>query len=432
MTELSNLLTKKYIKWTIGSRYIFLENISKEKFQQVYEIIAAAIDVVNQQAFFIAPPADGFSRFQGIRMLASKLLQNEEDEQLKNEFERQMSNLPLSGKQIGLRDEDSIIQAVVRRISRESHHSSLIIDSLARIFLQKIKRLSKTTKKTTLICIDGLEYWDRPSLRVLHRINLLNEDTSVIWAVRISDHYPSFDDNAFKEKIIQSHKIFIEKYEAIQINKLKLDLKEYLPKKNRILLNKEKTTLHEIASELAYQNFERVYLLAHNMIHQDHTNEEISQVYRLVALADASKGDYQEANIYLEKALSKSTSSLWRAHIRYLQGLLYTKRYYDLKGALAYYQKGLDYLKLSEEKSQIEIALERAWLYNGNALIHALEAKKMDPQKASDEIKKSFDLEIKAYALAQLGKDARFSYLRHNLLANITFLFEIKKAILKL
>lgn len=326
---------------------------------------------------------------------------------------------------------DSIILAVVRRISRESHHSALLIDSAARFTLELLERHILPKYSTITFLLPDFDNWDRPSLRILNRINKLSMKNNINWVAFTTyiDNVQNKGNNELIQKFIDSRILFLEYFKSVQGYAKLINLPIEKAERGSLLdLGDKNTTIniHEVGEDLAFQNYERVYLVLKNVLENLKDKEVQSQVYRLIALADASRGDFQGAYSFLSKAYTVTNQATLRAHLKYLQGLICTKRYYDLDRAGEHYNEGLECLQRGKlGKSNKAFLLEKAWLLNGQALIHALRAKSLSGKKVQEEIKKSFSLEIEAYKIAKIGKGPNFSYLRHNLLANITFLLEI-------
>ena len=185
--------------------------------------------------------------------------------------------------------------------------------------------------------------------------------------------------------------------------------------------------MKDAAEELAFQNYERVYVILEPLFRNSKIDKELqAQVYRLVALTDASRGDYAQAYRLLSIAYGMTKLATYKAHIKYLQGLIQTKRYYDLKAAEKDYETGLRCLGKKSNRDRQSL-LENAWLLNGQALVRSLRAKNLSKKDASKELEKALTLEIQAFNIAKGKVGADFAYLRYNLLANITFLLEITK-----
>lgn len=332
---------------------------------------------------------------------------------------------------------ESIVSAVVRRISRESHHYALFIDKAARFMIELVNELSSSKYLQMYIVLNDFNNWDRPSLRIVNRFNVLNESYPVTWIAldnEIEDNL--FTNNPMLYKRLQYvRRQFFSQFLRIQpkvtdglynpqgqanvvvkypIKKLSLE-KKFL-----------RDSMRNAAEELAFQNYERVYVILEPLFRNLIDNELQAQVYRLVALTDASRGDYSLAYKLLSKAYRTTKLETYKAHIKYLQGLIHTKRYYDLKAAGQDYEMGMNHLGKATHKNH-QFLLEKAWLLNGQALVHSLRAKSLSKKAASRELEKGLSLEIQAFNIAKGKRGPDFAYLRYNLLANITFLLEITK-----
>lgn len=420
------------------TRFLFIEGGSNPRKVNINNFISSVTSSTKNNFIINIPLANKrFQRFQGFKkiielLLNSKLQYNISIRQKYREYLIQIAPEIYSKNNVTISNlADSIILAVVRRISRESHHSALLIDNSARFVLELLKNQFSSKYSSITFVIPNLDRWDRPSLRIINRINRLNNKININWIAFTSykEQLKARIDTVFAKRIISSRLIFLKHFKDIQPNSKVIDFVSRKNAKSNYLLDLTKENvninLNEVAEDLAFQNYERVYLALSNTLEGSIDKELQSKVYRLVALADASRGDFKEAYKLLSKAYSLTSSATFKAHLKYLQGLICTKRYYDLNAAKKEYSQGLRCLKLIQPDQTV--LLEKAWLLNGQALIHALRAKSLVGNRAEKEIQKSFDLEIKAYKIAKRYKGSNFSYLRHNLLANITFLLEINQ-----
>lgn len=326
---------------------------------------------------------------------------------------------------------NSIIFAVVRRVSRESHHSAISIDRLARFFLEA-HRECLSLRAPRVYVVGDLESWDRPSLRCLHRLTELStpEDTFefVVSTLPLSVAEEPGDD--LQARVTWARSRFLSRlFSAPYARFLRPPSSQpaQVQWTQPAVTGSSHALFLEVGSALSYQNYERVYLLCAELYARAASEEDEAQATRLVGLAHAQLGDLPAAEKALADAARLTASPTFQAHLEYLLGLLSTKRHYDLDAALAHYDRGLDALE-RDGADPSEVAVERAWLWNGQALAHTLRAKQLGPSDERDELlRTSLQLELRAYDLVKDLRTPAGSYLRHNLLANITFLLEISK-----
>lgn len=385
-----------------------------------------------------------FYRFHSLEKLCYSLLKSISKEKrllIVRKYEKHIGSiLPgLFGKKRARNSSvgESIVSAVVRRISRESHHYALFIDKAARFMIELVNELSNSKYLQLYIVLNDFNNWDRPSLRIVNRFNVLNESYPVTWIALDNEikHNLFANNPTFYKRLQFIRKQFLSQFLRIQPRVTK-DLynpqgqvnavRKYPIKKLSLEKKFLRDSMRNAAEELAFQNYERVYVILEPLFGNLIDKELQAQVYRLIALTDASRGDYNLAYELLSKAYKASKLETYKAHIKYLQGLIQTKRYYDLKAAGQDYEIGMSRLEKVTHRNH-QFLLEKAWLLNGQALVHSLIAKNLSKKTASRELEKALSLEIQAFNMAKGKRGSDFAYLRYNLLANITFLLEITK-----
>ncbi len=328
----------------------------------------------------------------------------------------------------GVRDlATSIVFAVVRRISRESHHSAIHVDRLARLLLEAHRQCPSLRRARALI-ISDLELWDRPSIRCLVRAAALSTaiDRLVVAALAA---VPALEpDDGPVARVAWCRRRFLERL-AEEDGIIALPPQD--ASRGGIVVapveegGSDEELFVETGSALGFQNYERVYLLCRELLARAADDEARAQAHRLVGIAHAQLGDLVAAATELDSARALTSSPTFAAHLDYLQGLICTKRHYDLAHAMAYYKRGLAALEHTDAGSE-ESDVERSWLLNGRALVLTLEAKQTTSvAQQAERRRESLSLELQAYELVKHRKGPAASYLRHNLLANMTFLLEI-------
>jgi tetratricopeptide (TPR) repeat protein len=185
--------------------------------------------------------------------------------------------------------------------------------------------------------------------------------------------------------------------------------------------------LPSIGEALAYQNYERVYQLAYQALATMRDPEQEAQTRRLVGIAHAQLEDFAGAEREISRAAGLTADPAFGAHLQYLIGLIATKRVYDMDLALLHYQRGIEVLGPGPDDTA-ERSVERSWLLNGQALVMTLKAKQASSgEERKGLFEKAFALEFEAFDGVKNLTGAAPSYLRHNLLANLTFLLEVSR-----
>ena len=329
---------------------------------------------------------------------------------------------------------ESIVFAITRRLSRESHHAAMRIDGLAGAILEASRRCPTLRSGAAFIVAD-LDRWDRPSLRCVHRLVQLSRESDRVLVAAFTtfggrpDH-ASPEQTDVPARIAWARNRFLQRLEqrgscrgiAVGPDEPMAHGWEGTP-----LPRSERDVLIEVGLALSYQYYERVYLACGALLERSTDPDTLAQAHRLLGVASAQLQDFETATGDLGRALELSTRPAFRAHVRYLLGLLATKRINDLGLALERYANGLGELDAIDGDTA-EKRVERAWLMNGQALVLTLQAKaEASPELRESMLRDSLRMELEGYELVRNQKDPAATYLRHNLLANITFLLEIKR-----
>jgi tetratricopeptide (TPR) repeat protein len=315
----------------------------------------------------------------------------------------------------------SIVFAVIRRISRESHHSALLIDRLARLILAA---MDSAPLRDEPLVLHGFDLWDRPSLRTLCRVQALRRhERFPVVCVLGALPAPTSGSDSLATRLVNTRASFFRVVEE-RLHPTREGWAGTWSWNGRLERPARGRGAFELANELSYQNYERVYALASGLLAQEQASadERQTDLWRLVAIADTNVGWIDLALVTLDHAQSLATVPTAPPFLEYLKGLVYAKRLYDLERAEHHFRVGLSLLTAIPQSP--ERRLEQAWLNNGLALTRSLKAKG-ERQRRDALIREAFDLEMSAYRLVATQRGPAFSYLRHNLLANITFLFEI-------
>lgn len=336
---------------------------------------------------------------------------------------------------------ESVTFAITRRISRESHEAAIIIDRVARTLLEVRRRCASYATGLTLV-IPGLERWDRPSLRCLYRAVLLaraDDRFSVLATTGPLREYDSAPPGDPWSRIGPARARFLAQLRStgvvrsIDFPELSVEAEQPTPVEPTSHDDQDdqparfRRVLLSMGNGLVMQNYERVFLLARQALRIAADDEQHAQVRRLIGIADVQLENFAAGTEELGRAAELTTDPAFAAHLHYLRGLIETKRSYDLDGAATHYGQGLAVLDSAQpDQRNAECDLERAWLYNGQALVCALRAKaETHSGKREKLLTEAFNLEFDAFAKVRTVRGAAQAYLRHNLMANITFLLEI-------
>ncbi len=419
-----------------GGRWTFLNGVPEAGQTALAGAMAAALGETGIQVAVLPPVPRGFETFGGGRALLSWLrpVLDREGPELVERARSQLGWLldHESGDGAEIRRvAETIVFAITRRISRESHHSAIEIDALARLLLDALCRCPSLQPGVALI-ISGVEYWDRPSLRVLHRMLRLATPTSKLLIVSTSGTWRTAGEHPgdFQGWVTHARSKFfaaLAAHSAFGVYQAGPGTDEPPQWSLGVAGTQYSDLLVEVGTALGYQNYERVYLLCDALLRLATDDEQRAQAHRLAGVAHAQTGEIAASEKEIKLALEHSSDPPFRAHLEYLFGLLSTKRLYDLDRALGHYRRGeqiLDDWGVACDEERVE----RAWLWNGQALVYTLQAKELTEDADREALyRESFRLELKAYELARGMKTPAASYLRHNLLANITFLLEISR-----
>ncbi|WP_410673698.1 hypothetical protein [Amycolatopsis sp. cmx-4-68] len=316
--------------------------------------------------------------------------------------------------------------AVIRRIGRESHQAALGIDRIARTLLEVRRRCPSLAGGLTIV-IDDAHRWDRPSLRCLHRCVHLADSApavSVLACARpLADAVESEDDFAGLAARAR-HRFFarMATVGAVRVRNLPDPGPGWRPP---VAAGQPVGALLDgMGDALVLQNYEEIYRLAAQLRPADASADELADAFRLVGIADAQLRDFDAAKDRLARAVTLTTSTPFRAHLLSLLGLIETKRSYDLDAAAACYDEGLALLDATAE-DEAAADVERGWLLNGYALVHAIRARQVAEPARGELFAKAFSLEFEAFALVREVRNLEGAYLRQNVIANIVFLLEI-------
>lgn len=299
--------------------------------------------------------------------------------------------------------------AVLRRISRESVYTGRLIDSAARTLLMAIDDIDASD-----ILVESVDQLDRPSLKILFRMALIAVGKTRHWQWRFSADPFCADGSVWSHSRVNlltaMRNVISPAIDFRFRGKISLDLRSF---------ERNSVTAEGLAADLVLQNYDKIFAVMDLGVALPLSAVDEA---RLLALAALNVGDLLAANKILAKAESGCSDPNGSAHIAYLQGLICAKRHYELIESDKHHQRGLKYVTgLNSDAAN----LERAWLLNGLALNDALRWRR-DPEGWSHSYASAFQLVREAFSLVADLSTPHAAYLRFNLIANMSFLVEMK------
>ncbi len=316
---------------------------------------------------------------------------------------------------------ENVGSSVIRRISRESIHLTDAIDDLARLLLDL---LGRDDGRLVLL---GAEHLDRPSARVLYRAYQLASPGATDW-------FWGFGAHVLRE--VGSGELTIERRFRDSRDRLFRVLAERLG----VGAEESLTDLPGLAFEpdgaaeeivtlvsqaLVGQNYDRAYTAAAAGLGTLPAADRCN-VWRMLCIADANMGRIDDAADSIDEAHRAAREDPWLAsQCLYMDGLLETKRRYDLDAAERSYRRALALMDDCDRRDE-RTRVERAWATNGLALVRTLRTKQLDPDERDAELMRIFLDEAKAFQDVHDQFSAPALYLQLNLLANMALLLEVK------
>jgi tetratricopeptide (TPR) repeat protein len=313
---------------------------------------------------------------------------------------------------------DSVAFAIMRRISRESFYTARVIELGARTINDILSRIPDCRR----VHVGDVDRLDRPTLKVLARAALLLEPShGFSWVWQSASDPTELPPVAADDLFVTSRRELLR--QLVNILSPTLERHPGVEPLTRPEARPGKVAALDMASALVIQNYDACFLWSDSLA-GGHGDAALAEAQRLQALAAVNISKYDEALRSLRRAEELSVAPGRRAHLAYLQGLIETKRHYDLSGSDSHYKRGLRALDAGPSGADEDIPLERAWLLNGLALNEAMLWRR-NPRESECHAK-AFAFERDAFALVSDGESPARTYLRFNLLANSAFLLEMR------
>jgi tetratricopeptide (TPR) repeat protein len=307
-----------------------------------------------------------------------------------------------------------------RRISRESHTTALWIDRAARFLAEALPALAAGATPGVFE-LDAFDTWDRLSVRILFRAVILAHSQGAPFSVRgrLAHGITDFLTDLTAQRAVDVCGV-PPRRSAAEI----ATAQGALAAVPRTAPPAE--ALRAIGDALALQSFERADLLIRACLDVAHDPDERADLIRLQAISQAQTGRVRPALDGLRAALDLAERPELRAHLNYLLGLLLTKRSQDSELGRAHYLRGLE-IADAQPRPGDAMTVEKAWLYNGLALVATMDARRTGEEGDAREslLRKAFELEFAAFRMVRgMSGDSAF-YLRYNLSHNLAFLLQI-------
>lgn len=331
--------------------------------------------------------------------------------------------------------------AALRRVSRESAGTALLIDTAGRLVADALEWLGPVavvTPDTTRI--------DRPSLKVLARGCLLAPaDSRVTWiwwqsrdggfSAGVGAAVP---DEMMPDEVVPGEVVPGE-VAAGAFGRLAAGSRDDLLATLRTILrvtpmnaaigtgasgmpaplHVSARTVAGACAWLSTQNYDAGLWWAGGLT--DPTVDD----HRLIALILTNLNLHDQAIDQLQAGHAKARHATLRAHLLYMQALIWSKRKFDLVRSEDCIARAHQALDAASADDPGDVAMERAWLHNGQAM-NALLVARFAGRPVAEAFPLSYDHLTRAFAGVTRGHTPDRTYLRFNLLGNMSNLMEIR------
>lgn len=295
-----------------------------------------------------------------------------------------------------------------RRAARETISLCHEVDKLARVMAEDLR----------LGGAKGIEFHlqtaaiDRPSLRVLARLRSI---APAGVSVRLIAHiHERLDGDPVSSRLVRQTSGCFDEFRNAGTSRWKLQSGS-LARKGSVVRRMERA--------LEDHNYEMLFLYADAGLKRQTASDV--HFLRAKALAEAMCGDITGCRSTLRTARKFAPTRLEEARVDYLEGLVVAKRMPDPRLAEHLLLNARNAFAQSECPAKTR-QLELSWVRNALALVAVLEARSLhglSRQEALDGISQEV-MAILDETIRYNGPE--FVYLHHNLIANLTFLEEIK------
>ncbi|NER50630.1 MAG: tetratricopeptide repeat protein [Symploca sp. SIO1A3] len=316
--------------------------------------------------------------------------------------------------------------AALRRVSRESIDTALIIDKVTR----EINEVLRVIAGGRTIVVPAADRLDRSTLKILARsMLLLQESDPLTWEWRLKSVPEEFSrvDNTHAPQGLwtATRTNFMTKLQALldpQIQTIGSGSVDY----DHEQMKSSHHSLADISAALVLQNYDSCFLWASQHPDIETVSGDSVDLWRAVAIAAVNTGHYRSALEFLERAYLEAPTATLRAHTSYLQGLIVAKRVYSIEESNKLYERGIRELESITHDDPGDPELEEAWILNGFALNNLLSVR-LKGHDVAIVSKKTFSLLQQAFDLVREGGSPGRVYLRFNLLRNMSHFLEIQQ-----
>ena len=306
--------------------------------------------------------------------------------------------------------------AALRRISREGASGSALVDQSARAANRALDALGYRT-----VLVINAELIDRPSLRFLARGCLLSPPDSMNW-LWVNNPLPEPSDPVSLEQIIEdlpltSRHSILRTIKAILKPQAAVLVQSTLHQSHRMHIDQR--DIGRATKFLTNLNYDACALWA-----AARAGDFSPDYCRFTALLLSNLGLHKAATELLERGCTASSHPSLRAQFWFMSGLIWSKRLNHIERANACFERAEAELERADPDDPGDPALEWAWVQNGRAMTTILAARRERiPVRqvfpvAYGHLKNAFDR-------VRHGRTPNRSYLRFNLVGNMSTLMEI-------
>jgi tetratricopeptide (TPR) repeat protein len=306
--------------------------------------------------------------------------------------------------------------AALRRVTRESAEIAIVIDRVARVLAQVFVRPAVRT-----VVVPDADEIDRPSLKALARACLLSEPQSAAvweWCVSVAPDEPK-DPTKDSDLSELGPELRAEMLGTV-LSALRLTRRAGNPRASMNGCSKAPHFQHlevgTACSWLTTQNYDAAVGWAVETLASDKGNVD---ALRVLAVAATNTGRHDLAIQTFRDAYHSARKPTMRAHLCAMQALVIAKRKLDLVQSQHWYHQGIAELAAGAPGDDGDPAIEEAWIYNGLALNTLLEAR-ISGRPIGTAVDTTFALLSRAFGLVQGGRGSDYTYLRFNLLGNMS------------
>jgi tetratricopeptide (TPR) repeat protein len=302
--------------------------------------------------------------------------------------------------------------AALRRVTRESAEIAIVIDRVARVLAQVLARPA-----VRRVVVLGADEIDRPSIKALARACLLAEPERAPvweWCVSVAPDEPR-DPNAASDLGQLASDLRAELLGTI-LDALRLTRRAGTPRVSKSNAPRfQDMQVGTACSWLTTQNYDAAVSWAVEALKSERNVDAL----RVLAVAATNTGRHDLSIQTFREAYQVATKPTMRAHLCAMQALVIAKRKLDLVQSQHWYDQGIAELVRSAPGDEGDPAIEEAWIYNGLALNTLLEAR-ISGRPIGTAFEATFGLLRRAFGLVQDGRGSDYTYLRFNLLGNMS------------